>query len=156
MSKAIYLSRDIADSVRSSISRGKSILMLGPRQAGKKTFVRKKLKPDYEFSFADLVDRLRYQRDPIIFAKELKSLLEKFNKKPLIFIDEVQKLPIVMDAIQYTIDKQQAIFVITGSSARKLKHGVEVNLLPGRVVFYNMMPLSYMEMERVKIPLQKC
>ncbi len=60
-------------------------------------------------------------------------------------IDEVQKVPQILDPIQQLIDKKVAKFIITGSSARKLMQQSEVNLLPGRVISYKMTPLSYQE-----------
>lgn len=51
-----------------------------------------------------------------------------------------------MDAAQYYIDKNQAQFILSGSSARKLKHGPSVNLLPGRVTAMRMSPFAFSEL----------
>ena len=70
------------------------------------------------------------------------------HKKPLIFIDEIQRVSKLMDVIQYLIDGDKAQFVLTGSSARQLKHGQKqpLNLLPGRLVYLQMDALSISEL----------
>ena len=60
-------------------------------------------------------------------------------------IDEVQKVPALMDLGQDLIDRRQARFVFTGSSARRLRRGRELNLLPGRVVVLRLDPLTLEE-----------
>lgn len=141
-----YIRRQLGAIARKSLARGKSILLLGPRQTGKTTFVRVELKPDLEFSFVKQSTRLRYERAPVLFEQEIAEYLTKCNKPPTIFIDEIQKIPAIMDSIQYFIDKQQAKFILTGSSARKLKHGKDINLLPGRVVSLYLSPFTYQEL----------
>jgi predicted AAA+ superfamily ATPase len=68
-------------------------------------------------------------------------------------IDEIQRVPALMDVIQYLIDNQKAQFVLTGSSARKLKHGQEqaLNLLPGRLVYLTLDALS---LEELPLPIK--
>jgi len=72
----------------------------------------------------------------------------------LIFIDEVQKIPAVMDMAQHLIDSQKAQFILSGSSARKLKTGTNLNLLPGRVVSLHMTPLLYQEFSSFNLSLE--
>ncbi len=141
-----YFNRILGEKARKVLSRGKSLLLLAPRQTGKTTFVRKQLKPHLEISFVQASARLRYEQDPLLLEKELESYIQDSKSKPIIFIDEIQKIPRVMDIVQYIIDKQQAQFILSGSSARKLKHGKDVNLLPGRVVSYTLSPLVYLEL----------
>lgn len=87
--------------------------------------------------------RLKYEKQPSLFADEIRSLE---GKAPLlIYVDEIQKVPDLMDEIQVLIDEKIALFCITGSSARKLKRGSQTNLLPGRVVLYRLNPLSFAE-----------
>lgn len=74
--------------------------------------------------------------------------IEHIRKKkpfPLIIIDEIQKVPLLMDSLQEIIDKKMAQFVITGSSARKLRRGVNINLLPGRLVLLRLDPFVHQE-----------
>jgi predicted AAA+ superfamily ATPase len=60
-------------------------------------------------------------------------------------VDEVQKVPALMDVAQELIDRREAQFILTGSSARKLRRGRDVNLLPGRLVGLRLDPLSIEE-----------
>lgn len=141
-----YFFRLLGENARKDLERGKSILLLGPRQTGKTTFVREQLKPDIEISFVQAKSRLRYEKDPSLLERELEQVIATSSDKPLVFIDEIQKIPRVMDSMQYLIDKHQMCFIFSGSSARKLKSGNEINLLPGRVVNYTLSPLLFTEM----------
>lgn len=141
----VYIKRLLEAQVRKALERGKSVLLLGPRQTGKTTFVRNGLRPDFEISFVSATDRLRYEREPRLLEQEIASFVQKSSKIPLIFIDEVQKVPTIMDSVQYIIDKGQAQFILSGSSARKLKSGKNINLLPGRVVGFTLFPFTYQE-----------
>lgn len=141
-----YFKRLLGNSIQKAIARDKSILLLGPRQTGKTTFVREELSPDLELSFVSAATRLRYEKSPELLELEITAYVEKSEKKPLIFIDEVQKIPSIMDSVQYIIDKKQAAFILSGSSARQLKHGKKINLLPGRVVLFVMQPFTFNEM----------
>lgn len=114
-----------------------SFFLLGPRQTGKTTIVEDLLKrtPHIEYNFMEVDERLRFERSPNLLKEEI--LGQKFNH---IFIDEVQKIPELLDNIQVLIDKHRRIFAITGSSARKLRRS-HANLLPGRVITFRMDPL---------------
>lgn len=141
-----YIHRQLEKPISSTLERGKSILLLGPRQTGKTTLIKNQLHPDLSYSFIDTESRLRYEKTPHLLARELSAAIKNFKKMPIICIDEVQKIPLVMDIAQDFIDRKQAQFILTGSSARKLKHGSQVNLLPGRVVVFNMDPLNLNEL----------
>jgi predicted AAA+ superfamily ATPase len=82
--------------------------------------------------------RQSYERNPGKLIEEIRYLARQ--KKPLIIIDEVQKVPDIMDSLQILIDDQIAQFLITGSSARKIK-----NLLPGRVIRHLLTPCTQQE-----------
>jgi predicted AAA+ superfamily ATPase len=66
----------------------------------------------------------------------------------LVLLDEIQKIPTLMDVIQDLIDRHQANFVLTGSSARKLRRTPQTNLLPGRVVSLRLDPLTLTELPK--------
>lgn len=119
----------------------KSVLLLGPRQVGKSTLI-SGLKPDLSVNFADENDFLLHSTQP----DELKKMIDLGAAKS-IFIDEVQRLPRVLNTIQALIDKNKSLkFYLTGSSARKLKRG-GANLLPGRVLNFKLGPLVAAEMQ---------
>ena len=136
-----YYKRKIASKIEHHLSRGKSILLLGPRQTGKTTLILKEFEPDVCYSFANKETRLRFEKDLVMLERELLHHIQKTSRPPLVFIDEIQKIPTVMDSLQDLIDNKRAQFILTGSSARKLKHGADLNLLPGRVIKLCMDPL---------------
>ncbi|HQH80694.1 MAG TPA: DUF4143 domain-containing protein [bacterium] len=76
---------------------------------------------------------------------EISGLAKKLRRRPLVVLDEVQKVPELMDELQELIDKKTAQFVLTGSSARKLKKSGVVNLLPGRLVNMRLDPFIHEE-----------
>lgn len=123
------------------LERGKSVLLLGPRQTGKTTLLRR-LNPDLVIELISPRERQRFERDPSVLADTVRALR---MKKPVIVVDEIQKVPQLLDVAQELIDKAEAQFVLTGSSARKLRRHSEVNLLPGRVVSLRLDPLTLEE-----------
>lgn len=143
-----YIFRKIGPEIEAALNRGKSILLLGPRQTGKTTLLRHQVTTNINYTFANIETRLRVEKNPIIFAKELALEIENFKDPPLVLIDEVQKIPLIMDLAQDLIDQKKAQFILTGSSARKLKSGPQVNLLPGRVVSFIMDPLILEEIPK--------
>jgi predicted AAA+ superfamily ATPase len=142
--------RNITKQIQAALARGKSILLLGARQTGKTTAVLEQVKPGITYSFIDIDVRLRYEKDPSLLLKELKVALPSWKTPPVIFIDEIQKIPQMMDIVQLLVDQKKAKFIITGSSVRKLRHGSAVNLLPGRVVVLIMDPLHFDELPEPK------
>jgi len=112
--------------------KNKIKLLLGPRQSGKSTLLNHYI-PDTEktliINLQDRKLRRRYEKDEGLLVRQLEA-----NKQiEKIYIDEIQKIPQLLDDLQYIYDKykKHSIFV-TGSSARQLKTRSS-NLLPGRV-----------------------
>lgn len=91
---------------------------------------------------AETQTRRNCKLNPDLIIKEIEAFSEK---KPLVIIDEIQKVPKILDPIQSLIDNHKATFILTGSSARKLRRQSEVNLLPGRVVSLHMDPFTNSE-----------
>jgi predicted AAA+ superfamily ATPase len=94
---------------------------------------------------ADPGERQAIERRPNLFVEEARALKKRLCRKPLLVVDEVQKVPDLMDAAQVLIDEGTAQLVLTGSSARKLRRGSNVNLLAGRVVVLRLDPLTHLE-----------
>ena len=141
-----YIPRLQEKKIKEIVARDKSVLLLGPRQTGKSTLV-ENLNPDLLISLLIPEIRQRYEKNPGILIKELEVVKSK-NKKntPLIFIDEIQKVSKLFDVIQYIIDKKIARFILTGSSARKLRRGSNINLLPGRLITVKLDPFVISEL----------
>ncbi len=112
--------------LKSLISR-KSFFLFGPRQTGKSSLLRH-LFP--EATYIDLLEADTFRQltaRPEILRQSLLPL-----RQTLLIVDEIQKLPPLLDEIQLLMDRNKALRVIlTGSSARKLKRG-NANLLGGR------------------------
>jgi len=139
------IDRSLEPVITRHLDRGKSILLLGPRQTGKTTLLRR-LQPDLAISLASPETRQRYEREPALLAAEVRGLeRERPRRRPLVTIDEIQKVPALMDVCQQLIDDHEAQFVLTGSSARKLRRGQDINLLPGRLVGLRLDPLTIQE-----------
>lgn len=120
----------------------RSVLLLGPRQTGKSTLLRS-LDPDLEINLADEETFLRFAGNPGELTQRLG-----FRPPRVVFIDEIQRLPSLLNTIQAILDRptgRPARFLLTGSSARKLRRG-RANLLPGRVVAFQLGPLTTDEM----------
>lgn len=119
----------------------KSLLLLGPRQVGKSTLCRA-LAPDFAVNLADETAFLAYAKEPGRLAREVGAL-----KGPSrILVDEVQRVPALLNSVQAVLDGGSGHrFLLTGSSARKLRRG-GANLLPGRILLEYLDPLSYWEL----------
>lgn len=119
----------------------KSVLLLGPRQVGKTTLMHA-LKADLTINLADEAE----YRIFLTNFHELRDRIE-LHKAKTVFIDEIQRLPELLNTIQALIDekKSKLKFYLTGSSARKLKRG-SANLLPGRIFNYRLGPLSLLDL----------
>jgi predicted AAA+ superfamily ATPase len=138
--------RSIEANLRRTLARGRSILLLGPRQTGKTTLIGG-MAPDLGLSLVGPAVRQRYEKAPALLAGEIRALPRPGagRRRPLVTIDEVQKVPALMDVAQELIDHGEAQFVLTGSSARKLRRGRDLNLLPGRLVALRLDPLTIEE-----------
>jgi predicted AAA+ superfamily ATPase len=140
-----YIPRLLEGRIKYALHRGKSVLLLGARQTGKTTLIRQ-FKHDLAISFVEPDIRQRYEKSPHLLKGEVESMTSPAGGgRPLIVLDEVQKVPVILDAVQDLIDRGKADFILTGSSARKLRKGTEINLLPGRVIAFRMDPFSLKE-----------
>lgn len=133
--------RLLEGSIQKAIQVGKSVLLLGPRQIGKTTLFHQLLVGQnyLEYNLADPELRLLFERDGARLRHEVD-----FKPEHLVFIDEIQKVPQLLDVIQLLVDQNKRCFLLTGSSARKLRRQV-TNLLPGRVLSYRVDALVWEE-----------
>lgn len=139
-----YIKRTITRSLDTTVKAGKSVLLLGPRQTGKSTLI-SHIKHDLLLNFIRPDVRQRYEQHPELLTKETEYLATVSKRKPLVVLDEVQRVPILMDVVQDLIDRRVAQFILLGSSARKLRRNASVNLLPGRLLSFRLDPLSQKE-----------
>lgn len=117
----------------------RSILLLGPRRTGKSTLIREEIPlPKIVFN---LLEADTFQR----LAIRSSTIRESLNgKHDLIVIDEVQKLPSLMDEVHLMIEEKKIRFLLTGSSARKIKRSY-TSLMAGRAKTMKLMPFCYRE-----------
>ncbi|MBI4597657.1 MAG: ATP-binding protein [Candidatus Omnitrophica bacterium] len=140
-----YITRLLEAKIHHAVARNKSVLLFGARQTGKTTLVRQ-FETALSISLVRPEVRQRYERSPDQLAGEVDALARRRGGgRPLVVVDEVQKVPALLDVVQDLIDRGRANFVLTGSSARKLRHGAAVNLLPGRVATLRLDPFSLRE-----------
>jgi predicted AAA+ superfamily ATPase len=124
----------------------KSFLLLGPRQTGKSTLV-SSLKPTLAVNLAHEGTYLEFARNPRELEERLAALPAARGQQT-IFVDEIQRLPSLLNTIQTLLDASSPRyrFFLTGSSARKLRRG-KANLLPGRIFTYQMGPIVSRELD---------
>lgn len=121
-----------------------SALLLGPRQVGKSTLL-SSLSPDLTLNLASLATFREYVTQPERLEAELAAAPSNVKT---VFIDEVQRVPALLDGIQAIVDARpkRFRFLLSGSSARKLRRG-HANLLPGRIVLHYLHPLLARELQ---------
>lgn len=122
----------------------KSCFLFGPRAVGKTSLIREEIKGIPEILYIDLL-KARYFTllggDP----SEIESLIENHHK--VVVIDEIQKVPPLLDEVHRLIEERGIHFLLTGSSARKLKRG-HANLLAGRAWTLRLFPLILSEIAK--------
>ena len=120
---------------------GQSFFLLGVRGVGKSTWARRQF-PDAPH--IDLLDEARYQDylfDPSLFAADIQSV----PPGGWVVVDEIQRLPNLLNEVHRHIENRRLNFALLGSSARKLKAS-GVNLLAGRALHKTMHPLTPAEL----------
>ena len=135
-----------------TIRKSKSFFLFGARGTGKSTWLQQAFS-ELDHLWIDLTDpdvERRYSRRPGLLLDEWKKLAELRPTKdpalaPWIVIDEVQKIPAILDVAHTGIQRHKIRFALTGSSARKLKRGA-ANMLAGRAQTFHMYPLTFVEL----------
>ena len=117
-----------------------SFFLFGPRGIGKTTW----LKKTYPQSiYIDLLDNNTFQKLLANPARLEEYIPPKYED--IIILDEVQRIPELLNEVHRLIETKKYHFIATGSSARKLRRQ-GVNLLAGRLLTYSMYPLTHLEL----------
>ena len=127
------------------LSSGHGFFLLGARGTGKTTLLRQRFGQS-DTLWIDLLS----SRDERRFSKNPDLLSQLLNEKPVqhVVIDEVQRVPKLLDVVHLEIERpNKTQFIVTGSSARKLKRG-QANLLAGRLFYFHLYPLTHIELGR--------
>lgn len=141
----MIFSRDLSAGLESSLRAGRSVLLFGPRQTGKTTLIKEvcaKFHGCLEYPLQLPSVRTRLEGDPEALRREVAAV--KGAGPALVFIDEIQKVPALMDVLQYLLDEKKIVLIATGSSARKMRRA-HTNWLPGRVRLEHLHPLTWKE-----------
>ena len=117
----------------------KSHFLIGPRQTGKTFLIRHKLENVRVYDLLDSEIYLTLSRHPGRISEEIQE------KDRIVVIDEIQRLPELLNEVHRLIEARGIRFLLTGSSARKLRRG-GINLLGGRARTKYLHPLTYKEL----------
>ncbi len=126
-----------------------SAFLWGARKTGKSTYLKNHFPDSIVFDFLKTDLYFKISKNPALL-RELILAKDKVLLKYPIILDEVQKIPHVLDEVHWLIENRGLRFILCGSSARKLKRG-QANLLGGRAWRYEMFPLVTAEIENFNL-----
>ncbi len=125
-----------------------NFFLFGPRQTGKTTLIKHEIGNHTSFQINLLYNDqfIKYKTNPSLLRNEIEFFMKE-NKKGILFIDEIQKLPVLLDEVHVLIEnyKNRLTVILSGSSARKIRR-VSTNLLGGRAWTYSLFPLTHVEL----------
>ncbi len=120
-----------------------SFFLFGPRQVAKSTLLHSE-NPQLIIDLLNPELQLSYNKNPNLLRQQIDDLSPNFKAK--ILIDEIQRVPKLLDIVHALMEQRPNLqFILCGSSARKLRHGAS-NLLGGRALFRTMHPLTLDEL----------
>lgn len=127
-----------------------SALLLGPRGTGKSTYIQQHFAQAKYYDLLDTAEQIRLSKAPAQLSAEVAAM----PAGSWVVIDEIQKIPSLLDEVHRLIERQHLRFLLSGSSARKLKRGA-ANLLAGRAQLLHMFPLVSAEVDFAVDPLRQ-
>lgn len=131
--------------LKMGLSKGQTAFLWGARKTGKSFYLKKHFPDSVYYDLLQTDQYFRFLKEPHLLREEVLALDEDRLLYPII-IDEVQKIPPLLDEVHWLIENSKAYFILCGSSARKLKRE-GVNLLGGRAWRYEFYPLVYPEIK---------
>lgn len=125
----------------------RSFFLWGPRQAGKSSLLKSSYPESLYIDFLKTNLEMKYSQNPSRLRDELLQKIQRseLNDSSVVILDEVQKIPKILDEVHWLIENTGLSFVLCGSSARKLKHG-QANLLGGRALREELYGFSAVEL----------
>lgn len=129
--------------LNTDLPKGQSTFLWGPRKTGKTTYLKKRFPDSVYIDFLNTEKFLKYNKEPHLLREEILSFSNDQLQSPII-LDEIQKIPTLLDEIHWLIENTEAYFILCGSSAKKLRQA-GVNLLGGRAWKTTFFPLTYPE-----------
>ncbi|MBA7568157.1 hypothetical protein ES708_09878 [subsurface metagenome] len=131
------------------LSQKQSAFLWGPRKTGKTTYLKNHFPDSLIFDFLKTDFFIEVSKNPALLRERILAKDKNAIKHPII-LDEVQKVPQVLDEVHWLIENKGLQFILCGSSARKLRRG-HVNLLGGRAWRYEMFPLVTAELKNINL-----
>jgi predicted AAA+ superfamily ATPase len=119
----------------------RSFFLFGPRGTGKSTWIGTAIEATARYDLLDVAESIRLAADPGLLARETSHV----PAGGWVAIDEIQKVPALLDEVHRLIETRRLRFVLSGSSARKLRRG-GTNLLAGRADMRRLYPLVSAEL----------
>jgi len=132
-----------------NLPKEQSIFLWGARQTGKSSYLKTHFKQSVYYDLLNTHDMLRLTKAPYVLREEILALTKKERNRPII-IDEIQKVPALLNEIHGLIENESIQFILCGSSARKLKTQA-VNLLGGRAWPFYFYPLTFSEIPKLDL-----
>ncbi len=120
-----------------------SFFLWGPRQTGKSTLLQQRFPDAYWVDLLKNTEFVRYRIWPEMLAQELEALPQTPS---LVVIDEVQKVPALLDEVHWLMENRGICFALCGSSARRVRRG-GANLLGGRALRFELRGLTAAELD---------
>lgn len=127
------------------LKKHNAFFLWGPRKVGKTTLLHQQFPQAKYYDLLNTELKTKLLLNPSLLREELLA-----DPQDVIVIDEVQKVPPLLDEIHWLLENTPMKFILCGSSARKLRHGA-ANLLGGRAWRYELFPLTTQEIENVDL-----
>jgi len=128
-----------------NLSSQETCFFWGPRQTGKSTLLKMLFPQAIRYDLLLSTEYQRLLREPNIVREQcLAAGVDANSQRDPIIIDEIQKIPALLDEVHWLMENKGLRFILCGSSARKLKRG-HANLLGGRAIRYELYPLVFPE-----------
>lgn len=121
------------------------LILFGPRNCGKSTLIKNTFDERFRIyiDLLEISEENRFTSNPDELFDIVKALPAPITH---VIIDEIQKVPKLLDVVHHLMGSTNKIYIMSGSSARKLKYG-GANLLAGRALVYHLHPFSYFELK---------
>ena len=117
-----------------------TFFLWGMRQTGKSTLLKNSFNNSFWIDLLKSTEFRRYMQNPELLIQEIQ-----LKKPDFVVIDEIQKVPALLDSVHWVIENIGTKFALCGSSARKVKRG-KANLLGGRGIFFELYGFSAIEL----------
>jgi uncharacterized protein len=124
-----------------------SAFLWGARKTGKSTYLKQHFPHSIVYDFLNTDVLIAFTKRPALLREQLLARSPEELSHPVI-LDEVQKVPHILDEVHWLIENKKIRFILCGSSARKLKRG-HANLLGGRAWRYELFPFTSAEVKEM-------